>query len=255
MPCSEALAQDTMWGGRLTLWQPARKGGYRFNVDSILLAGFAAAREGPLGHVLDLGAGCGIIGLMLLAAGRAERLTCVERQPALADCVRRNSAANNLQHVVTVLQQDLRAEGLPHADVVVFNPPYFQVGRGLASADAGRDAGRREVHGTLDDFLMSAQKALLPHGCIMAVFPEARAQQFVATASALGLHLQRQRAVHAFAQGPAKHRLVQLGRSPDSGSTLNLQPLVVHTGTQGRYGPEVQALIEGVLPRGEATAV
>ena len=58
------IHRDTFWGGRLTLWQPARRAGYRFNIDPVLLA--SAVPSGD--HAIDLGAGCGILGILLLAA-------------------------------------------------------------------------------------------------------------------------------------------------------------------------------------------
>ncbi|HEY5190543.1 MAG TPA: hypothetical protein VII77_01055, partial [Candidatus Deferrimicrobium sp.] len=73
--------------GRLIIRQPER--GYRFSIDSVILAGFAA----PLcrGAVLDLGTGCGILLLLL------SRLTPwmfsgtgVELQEDLLDFARRN---------------------------------------------------------------------------------------------------------------------------------------------------------------------
>lgn len=251
---------DTMWSGRLTLWQPARREGYRFNLDSILLTGFAAERAGPLGHVLDLGAGCGIIGLMLLAAGRAQRVTSVERQPALAAFVRRNIEANALGAQATVIEGDLRELPLPQADVVTFNPPYFKMGAGHASVNPGRDAGRREVHGTLDDFLLAASGCITPAGCISAILPVDRVRQFRAMAQDLGLHMQRERAVHAFAEGPARHRMVQAGWQPMTpeeaeqaiGPEAKKRRCIVHKSVGGGYTDEVAALIDGFLPTGAA---
>jgi len=248
---------DTLWGGRLILWQPERKGGYRFNLDPVLLAGFAAQIPGPLGHVIDLGAGCGIVGLMLLASGRALHVTAVERQPELAAFVRRNIQENGFERRMTLIEGDLRAVTLPHADVVVFNPPYFKVGHGHASDDPGRDAGRREVHGTLDDFLARAAMAIGQRGHLAAIIPTARLRQFCATARHLGLVLERHTAVHAFAQGAAKHCLLQAGppKAHDGQKALGqppaatfLEKLVVHNAAGAGYSPYVKSLIDGQLP-------
>jgi len=252
---------DALWGGRLVLWQPARKGGYRFNLDPVLLAGFAAQIPGPLGHVLDLGAGCGIVGLMLLASGRAQRVTAVERQPELAAFVRRNIQANGLDATMTLIEGDLRAASLPQADVVVFNPPYYKVGHGHASGDPGRDAGRREVHGTLDDFLARAAAAMGPKGHLAAIIPTARLRQFCATAHRLGLALERHTAVHAFEESPQKHCLLQAGAAPSAPAKAPWphafaeaapHKLVVHPAKGPGYSPYVQGLIDGHLPSPKA---
>ena len=56
-----APSEDTLFSGRLICRQPEH--GYRFSVDAVLAAHFA----GPAAtdRVLDLGCGCGVIGLIL----------------------------------------------------------------------------------------------------------------------------------------------------------------------------------------------
>jgi tRNA1Val (adenine37-N6)-methyltransferase len=244
-----APCRDTMWDGKLVLWQPGRKGGYRFNLDPILLAGFVAERPGPLGHLLELGAGCGILSLMLVATGRAQRVTAVERQPQLAHLLRRNVQENGLAHRITVVQGDLREVALPGVDGVVFNPPYFKQGHGLASPDPGRDAGRREMHGTLDDFIACGHRMVTPTGFIAAILPRARVPQWRTAAQTWGLYPGRERAVQAVPGGPIGHQLVTLSRQNEQ-QTHSAPPLVVHAPPGRTYSPEVQALMVGVLPQG-----
>ena len=52
--------------GRHYLEQPA--GGFRFAIDSVLLADFATPADGP---VADLGSGCGVLCVLLAAKGLA----------------------------------------------------------------------------------------------------------------------------------------------------------------------------------------
>ena len=61
---------DTLYAGALTLEQPAR--GYRFNIDSLLLADFAGPRRAE--RCVDLGAGVGTVALSLHYLGRARRV-------------------------------------------------------------------------------------------------------------------------------------------------------------------------------------
>ena len=50
----------------------------------------------PAAHCVDLGAGCGVVGLGILAAGGARRLTSVEVQEGLASFCMFNARNNNL---------------------------------------------------------------------------------------------------------------------------------------------------------------
>ena len=53
---------DSLFEGQLSLYQCTP--GYRFSIDSVLLAHFAKVSAGE--KVLDLGTGCGVIGLIML---------------------------------------------------------------------------------------------------------------------------------------------------------------------------------------------
>ena len=75
--------------------------------DSFLLADFARPKRGM--QVCDLGAGIGLLGLLLL--NRCPELTVhsVELQPAAAAMLRRNIDANGLQTRMMLHEADLRA--------------------------------------------------------------------------------------------------------------------------------------------------
>jgi HemK-like putative methylase len=110
---------------RLIIRQPER--GYRFSIDSVILAGFAA----PLcrGAVLDLGTGCGVLLLLLsrLAPGMFTG-TGVDLQEDLLDFARRNFRDNRPDGRLVASPGDFRGE-IPGVepgsfDLVVSNPPY-----------------------------------------------------------------------------------------------------------------------------------
>ena len=62
---SQDYTVDAICRGAVTLAQPRR--GYRFNIDSVLLADFTRRIvSSPVEDlVVDLGAGCGVVGLLL----------------------------------------------------------------------------------------------------------------------------------------------------------------------------------------------
>src|SRR5690606_37355562 len=134
---------DSLWGGRLVFEQPARGAGYRFNLDPVLLAGVAPHAN----CVVDLGCGCGVAGLLMLAWGKARRGVGVEVQSHLAQLARSNGEREGVVDRWRVVEGDLRSCGAleEQPDLVIFNPPYVPVEESRASPDPGRDRGRREV--------------------------------------------------------------------------------------------------------------
>ena len=93
----------TLLGGSLALLQPRQ--GYRFAMDSLALAGFC--RLGEDWPVLDLGAGNGVVSLVLAKRFATPRFTLLELQESLAQLARRNIALNSLQSRLQVIQGDL----------------------------------------------------------------------------------------------------------------------------------------------------
>ena len=137
-------------------------GGYRFffddtlfqpGTDSFLLGAFPRLK--PRLRVCDLGAGTGLLGLLLLAREPSLLVTNVELQSAAVELARRNAQLNELS--VTCLQADLRDSAqLPQAgsfDLVISNPPYFPVSAG----DSGGPA-RCEETCTLDELCACAAR-------------------------------------------------------------------------------------------------
>ncbi|MDD3598474.1 methyltransferase, partial [Sulfuricurvum sp.] len=81
----------------MLLYQP--EGGYCYNSDSILLYGFIS-RFAPKGRVLDVGAGSGIVGLLIGRDFPNITLESVEKQPLYAEFARRNAAINKIGYIL-----------------------------------------------------------------------------------------------------------------------------------------------------------
>ena len=235
-----SLSRDTLLGGQLVLWQPARGEGYRFNLDPIFLAGFL----GRWDTVIDLGAGCGVLGLYLLKTGRAKNVVAVERIPEMADIIRKNVIENGLEGRVEVVCSDLRNLEIEERGAVVFNPPYFRANQGRPAKNALRDAARFERHGGLGDFVRAAARVASQDHEVAAIVPEARDNELVACFEREGLSITRRRAVLTRA-GDEPVLTMMAAASRSAGEVSVMDPLVIHAEPQGRaFSAEVNALVE-----------
>src|SRR5262245_60316743 len=97
--------RDQILGGRLDLIQP--KQGYRFSIEAVLLARFARATQRD--RLLELGAGCGVVSLIMAEVWQPREVVAVELQPRLATMIERNGALNDLK-VVRSVCADIRAK-------------------------------------------------------------------------------------------------------------------------------------------------
>jgi tRNA1Val (adenine37-N6)-methyltransferase len=172
---------DSICRGELFLEQPRR--GYRFNVDAVILASFAErALDHPAREVVDLGAGVGVVGLLLARRWPESHVTLLELQPRLAELAESNVARNGLEGRVSVRCADLRdLRSWPETspDLVVSNPPFFKAGASRPSSDPERSIAKHETACALDE-LVTAVAARLEDGAAFGIiYPAHRTEELL----------------------------------------------------------------------------
>lgn len=214
---------DAFMDGRLRLIQSA--GGYRFSADAILLSRFVTTRKGD--WVVDLGAGCGVIGLMLLLERPIGRVICLEIQAALADQALRNAELNGFKGKMTVILGDIRHPPVCEsvADVVVCNPPYRPARSGRLNPDPERAIARHEILASLKDILSAAVRLMKPKGRIAMVYPAARLAELTVRLRSFGLEPKTMRMLHPGPQEEAKLVLLEAMEGARGGLKI-LPPLM-----------------------------
>jgi tRNA1Val (adenine37-N6)-methyltransferase len=226
----------------LTLSQPRH--GYRYSLDPLLLCAFAGERVRGK-SVVDLGSGCAIMPLLLVAHYGAESAVGVEFQSPMAGLGVRNVALNGLESKVQVVADDiLNLRGrfpVSSFDLVFSNPPFRKQGTGKTSPKAGRDTARHETTAELSDFLAIAKYLVKPGGSIFFVYLPSRLQEFMAVAGELKLTVTRLRTVHGTVGAEARIFLAELkkGRKCD----LAVEPPLMIYRDDGSYCDEAEQIL------------
>ena len=148
---------------------------HHFTTDTILLANFAAAKNGE--RVVELGTGCGTIPLLMIREVSPAHIHAVEIQSEALELLKNSielNRENNIDRAALInpILADLREikSILPagESDLVVCNPPYKLPGSGLTNPDKAKMTARHESECTLDD-ICEAAKWLLRYGGRFAV--------------------------------------------------------------------------------------
>ena len=203
---------DALFNGRLLLRQPEE--GYRFSADAPLLVWFACGVSGGrVGCAVDLGAGCGVVALGLLAAGKAERAVAVEIQPALQALCAANAQRNGFEQRLEAIRGDMRSAPLLEGrrfDLVAVNPPFWPADEGHLPDAEERRVACHEVSIDLDGWVATAARLVeRRRGRVCAVFPARRAVELLAGLSRHGLGATRLLAVHPRPDADAELVLVE----------------------------------------------
>jgi tRNA1Val (adenine37-N6)-methyltransferase len=239
---SSGETRDKILGGRLTLIQPMR--GYRFSVEAILLGNFARANSRD--RVLELGAGCGVISIMIAAIQRPREVVAIEIQPQLAEMIARNAALNGLTSV-RALCADLRARKIPEVDLnsfdlVVANPPYRASSTGRENPDHGRRMARGESSASLDDFVAAASRYVRNRGRIAFVLTARRTAELISTMRSRKLEPKRLRFVHPRIGMPASVVMIE-ARAGGGVEAAIESPLILYE-RPGIYSEEARAILD-----------
>ena len=131
------------------------EGCFPLSTDSMVLADFVKLPKNA--RVLDLGAGCGTLGLLLCARDKGCRVTGLELDEVAHRGATQNIDRNGLADRMESVQGDLRKTSLPLGtfDVCVSNPPYFTGG-----PSAKLTAARRTDCCTMAELFAAATKSL-----------------------------------------------------------------------------------------------
>jgi tRNA1Val (adenine37-N6)-methyltransferase len=236
---------DSILNGALTLVQP--RNGYRFSIDSILLGRFVRVRRRD--RILELGAGCGVISVMIAALWLPREVVAVEIQSDLAAIAERNAALNQLDSI-RVINADLRSRRIAlqpaSFDMIVANPPYRALGSGRRSPHPGRRAAREESAATLADFVAAAQRFAANGARAAFVFDASRSAELIRCLAAHSLEPKRIRFVHPRIDASATTILVEARKG--GGVEVAIEPPLMLYDRPGLYTAEALELMQNTSP-------
>jgi len=232
---------DALFNGQLRILQ-SRKG-YRFSLDAVLLATFASPRGAE--KVVDLGAGSGVISLILAKLHPSLAVTGLEIQEAMVTCAQKSACLNQLESRVTILQCDVRkiAKVLPPggADLVVCNPPYRKPTSGRISPNTEKQIARHEIKASLGDFLRAGAYLLGVNGRMAVIYPAVRTVDLLGTMREANIEPKRLRMVHSYPGAEASLVLVEGAKGGRSGMKI-LAPLIIYEKGK-QYSAEVASIL------------
>lgn len=210
-------------------------GAFPLSTDSMLLAHFVHLPKNA--RVLDLGAGCGTLGVLLCAVHPSCAVTGVELNEKAHAAALENIARNGLQGRMDSICADLRHVALTRGsfDVCISNPPYFSGG----PASKENPLARRDDCCSPAELFAAAAKFVKFGGDFYLVHKPERLAELIACGARENLEAKRLHLVRHKAGGEISLILLQFRKGGKPGLKIEEAFLYHNDGTPSNYYKEV----------------
>jgi len=227
--------------------------GYRYSIDSFILADFVSPAEES--RIIDFGTGNGVIPLMMTCKTRS-KIIGLEIQKSLLQYARNNIVRNNLENQISLIQGDIRYSRSflknDFFDIVVSNPPYRKLNSGRLNPNTEKAIARHEILLTMPQLLENAFNLLCDKGKLVMIYLPERYDELVRTMADNGLAPKKVRFVHSTEKSGPKMFLIEgIKREKNylnvpfkrGNEVLSLGPLYIYD-NQGNYTLEMQKIYD-----------
>ena len=208
-------------------------GTFPLSTDSMALADFV--RLPRAAQVLDLGSGCGTLGVLLCAKDAQCAVTGIELDENAHGTALKNIQVNQLQDRMTSICADLTAitdvVSSQSFDVCISNPPYFTAG----FLSQSTPLARHEQQCSLEDVVKRAAWALKYGGDFFLVHKPERLAEIFTAACHYHLEPKRLRLLRHKENGPISLVLIQCRKGGKPGLAWEEASLHDPAGNQTQY--------------------
>ncbi|MDA3048180.1 tRNA1(Val) (adenine(37)-N6)-methyltransferase [Campylobacter sp. JMF_08 NE1] len=195
------------------------KSGYRYTSDTIFLWNFICenwlnSRATNSLKILDVGAGCGILGLMLKRDFPNLDLSLLEIQEQNLEILRKNCEQNSLQPQI-LHENFANFKSEQRFDLIVSNPPFYRE-KILTSQNSHIALSKSATSLSLSDFVRVSNTHLKPKGALIFCYEAGKISQICEILQSYKLNLTKLAFIYPNENKPAKLALFLAQKSSRS---------------------------------------
>lgn len=174
--------------------------GFKFSLDSILLAEFATIRKSDE-NILDLCTGNGVIPILLHFKYK-KKVVGVELQKEIANLARESIKENGMEQAISIIEDNvLELENYfpgNNFDVILSNPPYFKYHHpNFVNHNSLKSIARHEIAIRLEELIKIAGSLLKNKGRFYLVHIPERLDEIIVFANKYGFGIKKIQFVHS----------------------------------------------------------
>lgn len=232
---------DRFFKGKVQIIQ--KKKGWRFSIDAPLLAYYIKSDKDS--ELLELGAGNGIVSILLASSKPFKKIIALEIQDSLITIAKRNIHLNSLDGKIEVIKGDIKSvDSLPKFDIVFSNPPYQKVREGRISPYTERAIAKHEILCELRDVTRAFSVSMKRNGRGYIIYRTARMKEFEEACERESLWVKRIRFIHSKKGEPSQLFLCELRKEKCEREIE--EPLIIYK-SEKVYTEEVEKILSGEI--------
>ena len=153
--------------------------GLKITQDAILLSEFIKKyfntkyKNKEKKTILEIGAGQGIITLLLSKIEIFEKIFSVEIQKDIFEILKKNIKINNLEEKITSINEDIKTIKGEY-DFIFSNPPYKKINSGKLPENEAEQISKYEILLTLEELFYEIKRLLKNYGEFFVIVPDDR---------------------------------------------------------------------------------
>ncbi len=185
----------------------------KIGTDGVLLGAWTSLKKSPE-TILDIGAGTGLIALMLAQRSGAETIDAIEiDEDAYEQCVDNFEASpwGDRLFCYHAGLDEFMDEIEDQYDLIVSNPPFYA--EEVPSGNSARDIARQNQSLPFEELIDGVSKLLAPSGIFSTIIPYKEEKHFIALALKPGLHCNRITRIKGNPRSEIKRSLLQFSFS------------------------------------------
>ncbi|WP_300598996.1 methyltransferase [Niabella sp.] len=187
--------------------------------------------------VLDVGAGTGLLSLMIAQTGN-RLIDAIEIQEADYEQARENIAQTDWQASIRLIQGDVLKQSFPGKyDVIISNPPFYE--RDLKGEQQNKNIAHHSEELSLRNLLSFIREQLAAEGRFFLLLPARREAELLQQLDMLALNINRCCYVHQTERHVPFRIMVECGHNK---SGYLQERILIRSGNE--YTPEFKALLQ-----------
>ena len=153
--------------------------GLKITQDAILLSEFIKKyfntkyKNKEKKTILEIGAGQGIVTLLLSKIEIFEKIFAVEIQKDIFEILKKNIKINNLEEKITSINEDIKTIKGEY-DFIFSNPPYKKINSGKLPKNEAEQISKYEILLTLEELFYEIKRLLKNYGEFFVIVPDDR---------------------------------------------------------------------------------